>query len=818
MFCLYITRFSHLMCVFRREILEKHSKQLHNKHFQHNNWSMACQGGATRSPKQQISMAGMRAITDVQTPKVEERNIEKGRSIPERHFQKRVLIVLDNVKHHSLLIALSESRLRFDKGSVIIITSKTEQLLKTHEVDAVFGINLMNAKESLELLSWHAFREAKPKEEYHDLAKAIVTHCGGLPLALEVIGTYLYERTKEEWHRVLFKLGKTPQHDVLPVLKICFEGLPNQIERNLFLDIYCFFVGKDRAYVTKILNGCGVDADSGIRILIERSLILVKKNKFGLHPLLREMAREIIGEITSGEEPRKTSQVWFDKNAHCVLLENILFSSQEKKVIQIFHWGSFSTARHFFKADPVEVRMMKLERHSEYSSKILRWICLQGFSSEYLPLGFLHNAIAIDLKHSLLRLVWKEPQVLASLKVLNLSRSKYLRKTPDFSRLPSLEHLILKDCPRLCEVHQSIGGLCNLTLLNLKDCTRIKNLPREIYMLKSLKTLILSGCSRIHLLEKHIVQMESLITLITENTAMKQVPFSIVSSKSIGYLSLQGFEGLSHNLFPFIIRSWMLPLMNPQPYHCSFCTDMEVHSCDDIGPLLSIISNIRSVLVQCDTEFQLSKQVQIILVEYGVNSTESDTSKQHFRSSLIGVGRCKEFFDAFSERVSKVYAGSEYCDVSLLGDNGPNWLAHMGEGYSVSFTVPRDRDIKGMALCVVYLSTTEIVATACLRSILIVNYTKCTLHIHNHDSVISLNDKDWEGIISNLGSGDRVEIFVNFGHGLVVKNTSVYLIYGDSKSLEMGPHHEPKENALNKFIEKIVMCDFCKLLFFFGNK
>jgi len=166
----------------------------------------------------------------------------------------------------------------------------------------------------------------------------------------------------------------------------------------------------------------------------------------------------------------------------------------------------------------------------------------------------------------------------------------------------------------------------------------------------------------------------------------------------------------------------------------------------------------------------------------------------------------------------QVYAGSESCDVSLPGDNGLNWLVQMGEGHSVSFTVPRDRDIKGMALCVVYLSTTEIVAIECLRSILIVNYTKCSLHIHNHDSVISFNDKDWEGIISNLGSVDRVEMFVNFGHGFVVKNTRVYLIYCDSKSLEMGPHHEPKENALNKFIKKIVMCDFCKLLFFFGNR
>ncbi|XP_027906894.1 putative disease resistance protein At4g11170 isoform X2 [Vigna unguiculata] len=670
--------------------------------------------------------------------------------------------------------------------------------------ERIYGkkINLMNPNESLELLSWHAFREAKPKDEYHFLAKRVVAYCGGLPLLLEVIGSCLYERTKEEWNNVLSRLERLPQHKVLEILKISFDGLPNQYERNLFLDICCFFVGKDRVYVTKILNGCGVNAESGIRILIERSLIIVKNNKFGLHPLLREMAREIVAKITSGKEPEKTSRLWFDKD---VLLEHILFSSQDKKVIQRFPPKWFLTVRDFFKHDYLEVRdairRMKLGGHCEYRSKELGWIRLENFSSEFLPIGFLRDAIAIDLKHSLPRLVWKEPQVLASLTVLNLSHSKYLTETPDFSRLPSLEQLILKDCPRLCEVHQSIGGLCNLTLLNLKDCTRIKNLPREIYMLKSLKTLILSGCSGIHLMEKDIRQMESLITLITESTVMKQVPFSIVSSKSIGYLSLRGFEGLSHNLFPFIMRSWMLPSMNPLSYYHSFCMDVEVNSWDDIAPLLRILVNLRSVLLQCETEFQLSKQVQDILVEYGVNITESHTSKQHFRSLLIGDGRCKEFLDAFSDSISEVFAGSESCDVSLPGDNNPNCLADMGEGYSVSFTVPRDRDIKGMALCAVYLSTPEIVATEDLRSVLIVNYTKCTLHIHNHGTVIFFNDKDWEGIISNLGSGDKVEIFVIFGHGLVVRRTIVYLIFGESYDIEK--ESTSKKNSLIRFIKKL---------------
>ena len=259
-------------------------------------------------------------LSDLLETKVEIDSIEIGRTgIWETLSGKRALIVLDDVPKLKPSLLRKSRRYWLSGGYVMIITTTNQNLARIDEFDSVFRINLMNPDESLELLSWHAFKEAKPKEEFTDLAKTVVTRCGGLPLTLEVIGSYLYGRTKEEWKRVLFRLENIPDHEVPEILKISFDGLRNQMEKDLFLDVCSSFVGKGRTYVTNILNGCGVDADSGIKVLIERSLLKVdKNNKLGMHPLLREMGREITGQ-SSGKGPGKNSQQWFDSDAEYVL-------------------------------------------------------------------------------------------------------------------------------------------------------------------------------------------------------------------------------------------------------------------------------------------------------------------------------------------------------------------------------------------------------------------------------------------------------------------------------------------------------------------
>jgi hypothetical protein len=198
---------------------------------------------------------------------------------------------------------LCGSRKWFGYGSRIIVTTRDKQIIKGNRVNKDYIMKEMNAGESVELFSWHAFKEATPREDFVEISKNVVEYCRGLPLALEVLGSYLFDRPVSEWECVLEKLKRIPNDQVQRKLKISYDGLNDDTERDIFLDIAIFFIGMDRSDVVNILNGCGLFAEIGISVLVERSLVTVNnKNKLEMHDLLRDMGREIVCEKSPKEE------------------------------------------------------------------------------------------------------------------------------------------------------------------------------------------------------------------------------------------------------------------------------------------------------------------------------------------------------------------------------------------------------------------------------------------------------------------------------------------------------------------------------------
>jgi len=263
-------------------------------------------------------------LSDVLKTKVDIHSDGMGRTMIESRLAgKKALIVLDDVDEYNQLKAVCGNRKWIGEGSVIIVTTRDVGLLTRLEVDYVYEMDKMDEDESLQLFSYHCFRDVKPIEDFRELAKKVVRYCGGLPLALEVLGSYLFDKTsKRVWEGVLSKVEKIPDYQVQGKLRISHDSLSNDMEKDIFLDVCCFFIGKERGYVTEILNGCGLHADIGIKVLIECGLIKVEsKNKLGMHPLLRDMGREIIRQC-SPKEPGKRSRLWFRDDVKDVLNES----------------------------------------------------------------------------------------------------------------------------------------------------------------------------------------------------------------------------------------------------------------------------------------------------------------------------------------------------------------------------------------------------------------------------------------------------------------------------------------------------------------
>ncbi|MCH89584.1 NBS-containing resistance-like protein, partial [Trifolium medium] len=185
-------------------------------------------------------------------------SVEWGKAmINERLCTKRALVVLDDVSTREQLDALCGSRNGIGPGSIIIITTRDVCLLNITKVDFIYKVEGLNAPESLKLFNWHAFKAESPTKGFLRPSGDVVSYCGGLPLALEVLGSYLFNRRKKEWNSVLSKLKQIPNDQIHEKLKISFDGLRDRMEKDIFLDVCCFFIGKDIAYVTEILNGCG---------------------------------------------------------------------------------------------------------------------------------------------------------------------------------------------------------------------------------------------------------------------------------------------------------------------------------------------------------------------------------------------------------------------------------------------------------------------------------------------------------------------------------------------------------------------------------
>ncbi|XP_065622352.1 disease resistance protein RPV1 isoform X1 [Quercus suber] len=483
------------------------------------------------------------------------RNIQWGINVIKRRLCcKKVLIILDDVDHYEQLEALVGEQDWFGQGSRIIITTRNQHLLIQHKVSEaeIYEAKKLNNDEALQLFSMKAFKKDSPLEGYVELSQEMISYASGLPLALKVLGSFLFHRSIDGWKGAINRLKESPEREILDVLQISYDGLKER-EKNIFLDIACFFNRNCEDYVVNILQTLYDQPIIDIDVLKEKSLITTSwGKKLQMHDLLQELGREIVRR-ESPENPSQRSRLWLGEDIFRVLkysegttfLKGIFLDSTPEKV-QHLNVKSFSNMNN--------LRLLKISNVDlpqglhDFSSELC-FIHWDGYPLKSMPTSFKPDKLVeLNMPCSLIKHLWKGIKSAKRLKLIDLRDSRNLIETPDFSGVPNLQHLILQCCTRLSKIHTSLGGLKQLLQLDLSGCKSLESLPSKI-SLESLEVFILSGCSRLKKFPEIVGNMSRLSHLYLDGTAIKELPSSVEHLTGLVKLDLSGSA----------IREWSFP-------------------------------------------------------------------------------------------------------------------------------------------------------------------------------------------------------------------------------------------------------------------
>ncbi|XP_050108721.1 TMV resistance protein N-like isoform X2 [Malus sylvestris] len=358
---------------------------------------------------------------------------------------KKVLLVLDDVDHINQLQVLAGKEDWFGMESRIIITTRNERLLVQHDVTLCHNVKVLDEGAALELFSLHAFKKNLPEDGFWELSTYFMNYAGGLPLALETLGSALFKRRLDTWNSVWDNLSKIPNPTIFYKLKISYDGL-EEWEKRIFLDVACFHKGKYTKRVIEMLDDSfGISSSIMIDVLIERSLIYQDHGKcIWMHDLIQEMAWTVIAY--ESKEPGQRSRLWLYND--------------------IYHIFTTNTGTRAIEA--ISLHLLKVE--------------------EDLP-----NLKYIDLSYSNKLKSTPDFNGIPNLEELIHWNCKNLVKIhPSIAVLKRLKHLLLNGCESINSLPSEVE-MDSLETFDLDGCSNVKKIPEFGEQMKNVLRIHLDG-------------------------------------------------------------------------------------------------------------------------------------------------------------------------------------------------------------------------------------------------------------------------------------------------------------------------------------
>ncbi|XP_058003955.1 disease resistance protein Roq1-like [Hevea brasiliensis] len=361
---------------------------------------------------------------------------------------RRVLIVLDDVECYLHLTELVGGWNLYGPGSRIIVTSRDKQVLEIVDCEKyIYEVEKLNDCESLKLFSLHAFKQTQSTNGYtKQLSERVISYTQGVPLALKVLGCSLYGKGVKERKSELEKLETIPNKEIQGVLRRSYDGLVDNEKK------------------------------SGIRNLLDKSLITIFKEKLEMHDLLEQMCLEKLIFMDLSKTLRLPENL-----SDLESLENLKATGSGIKELP----SSINQLKklNYLNCDGCEGLI--LPPFTGLAS--LRMLSLQRCDISEIPsnLGSLESLVYLYLSGNNLRSLPTSIKKCSKLNTLDLSDCMMLQFLPELP--PGLAELDAENCTSVEYVLRSfIQGYMNSCLrMNLSKCINLdKSECSELILLK----------------------------------------------------------------------------------------------------------------------------------------------------------------------------------------------------------------------------------------------------------------------------------------------------------------------------------------------
>ncbi|KAG7942517.1 hypothetical protein I3843_16G106800 [Carya illinoinensis] len=768
----------------------------------------------------------LREILGDSSLKVE--NVHKGICLIKKMLlSKKVLLLLDDVDQLSQVEKLLGDCDWLGSGSLIIITTRNERLLTNYNVYLTYKMEELDHNEARRLFCWKAFKNEEPNQGFAELTENFLRYAGGLPLALEVLGSYLYKRKEIKfWEDALEKYKRIPPNDIQNKLRISYDGLEEN-EKNIFLDIACFFAGEFIEYVTDILDGDrGFFLHSGIPILREKCLITIDEyDRINMHDLLKVMGKEIVRK-ESDKDPGKRTRLWFHEDVRYVLEQNkgtnnievILIDLPKKKDLIHLSPGAFK------KMPNLRVLINRNALFSEppnYFSNELRVLDFYNYHGTSLPSNFNgKNLVHLRMTMCKLESLGNKFKNFQNLKLLKFEECDFLNIIPDMSGLPNLKKLCIARCVRLVEVDQSIGSHSNLVQLTFWDCPKLNSFPSS-FNSRSLKHLTVYSCGSQLSFPEIGLEIKCLEWITWNFTGLKELPptgnltqprylnleVKESNTKLTDYLRLRNLRpskldsskftncfstlitlNLSSSTF-VILPGWMDRFVQLRGLGLSHCKKLK--KIEILPPNIEFVNAMGCTSLESFPE--ISKRF-----EFNTSNLSELHSIDLYGCSkmLVNVGSHVAAILRLGSHVAAILRPPKrFRNLGLLFPENkiPNWFDHCKETSSscssdIFIELLNPSVINGILTCAVFTYTHEVEYHQRVFSISItVNYDGRSLGIISRGVDLKTSDQHvWLAFydleLSTLAKGSLQIRFEWDSDGILVKHCGVHLVRNDEKN------------------------------------